>query len=141
MSILIPPPPHGKDESTQQDWFVRVRNAINKLGSSITWTFLDKTGSNLLDIETRNHSNLQNIQGGTHHLSSTDYTDLTDGGDSALHYHNIDRDRTNHTGTQPHTTITGGITITITTAKLTALGTNGSMTFENGILTAQTAAT
>lgn len=99
MAILIPPPPHGKDESTQQDWFVRVRNAVNKL------------------------------------------TDLTDGGDSTLHYHNTDRDRTNHTGTQAHTTITGGITVTITTAKLTALGTNGSMTFENGILTAQTAAT
>lgn len=37
--------------------------------------------------------------------------------------------------------ITGGITATITTAKLTTLGTNGSMTFTNGILTAQTAAT
>ena len=34
-----------------------------------------------------------------------------------------------------------GITATITTAKLTALGANGSMTFVNGILTAQTAAT
>jgi hypothetical protein len=34
-----------------------------------------------------------------------------------------------------------GITATITTAKLTALGANGSMTFVNGILTAQTQAT
>ena len=34
-----------------------------------------------------------------------------------------------------------GITATITTAKLTALGANGSMTFTNGILTAQTQAT
>jgi hypothetical protein len=34
-----------------------------------------------------------------------------------------------------------GINATITTAKLTALGSNGSMTFINGILTAQTAAT
>ena len=34
-----------------------------------------------------------------------------------------------------------GITVTITTAKLTTLGTNGSMTFTNGILTAQTQAT
>ena len=34
-----------------------------------------------------------------------------------------------------------GITATITTAKLTALGTQGSMTFTNGILTAQTQAT
>ena len=34
-----------------------------------------------------------------------------------------------------------GLSVTITTAKLTALGANGSMTFTNGILTAQTAAT
>ena len=34
-----------------------------------------------------------------------------------------------------------GITVTITTAKLTTLGADGSMTFTNGILTAQTQAT
>lgn len=47
------------------------------------------------------------------------------------------------TGTTVSGTIvpTGGITRTITTAKLTTLGTNGSMTFTNGILTASTQAT
>jgi hypothetical protein len=35
----------------------------------------------------------------------------------------------------------GGLSVTITTAKLTLAGTNGSMTFVNGILTAQTQAT
>jgi hypothetical protein len=34
-----------------------------------------------------------------------------------------------------------GLSVTITTAKLTSLGSNGSMTFTNGLLTAQTAAT
>lgn len=34
-----------------------------------------------------------------------------------------------------------GLTVVITTAKLTGLGSDGSMTFTNGILTAQTAAT
>jgi len=34
-----------------------------------------------------------------------------------------------------------GISATITTAKLTSLGSNGSMTFVNGILTAQSQAT
>ena len=43
--------------------------------------------------------------------------------------------------TIPYTDISGGLSATITTAKLTALGTNGSMTFVNGILTAQTQAT
>jgi hypothetical protein len=37
--------------------------------------------------------------------------------------------------------LAGGITATITTAKLTALGADGSMTFTNGLLTAQTQAT
>ena len=75
--------------------------------------------------------------------------------------------RGNHTGTQAASTITGlasvatsgayadltgkptlgtsaaesGLSVTITTAKLTTLGTNGSMTFTNGVLTSQTAAT
>jgi len=35
----------------------------------------------------------------------------------------------------------GGLSVTITTAKLTVAGANGSMTFVNGILTAQTQAT
>lgn len=34
-----------------------------------------------------------------------------------------------------------GLTVVIVTAKLTAIGANGSMTFTNGILTAQTPAT
>jgi hypothetical protein len=38
-------------------------------------------------------------------------------------------------------TSTPGVTATITTAKLTSLGSNGSMTFVNGLLTAQTPAT
>jgi hypothetical protein len=37
--------------------------------------------------------------------------------------------------------LTGGITATITTAKLTGGGANGSMTFTNGLLTALTPAT
>jgi len=38
-------------------------------------------------------------------------------------------------------TSTAGVSATITTAKLTALGANGSMTFTNGLLTSQTPAT
>ena len=38
-------------------------------------------------------------------------------------------------------TSTAGVSATIVTAKLTALGADGSMTFTNGLLTAQTAAT
>jgi len=38
-------------------------------------------------------------------------------------------------------TSTAGVSATIVTAKLTALGADGSMTFTNGLLTAQTPAT
>jgi len=44
----------------------------------------------------------------------------------------------------PYSNVTGtptGLSVTITTAKLTTLGSNGSMTFTNGILTSQTQAT
>jgi hypothetical protein len=39
------------------------------------------------------------------HLTAAQLTDLTDAGDSALHYHASDRNRANHTGTQPAATI------------------------------------
>jgi hypothetical protein len=48
------------------------------------------------------------------------------------------------TGSWPNQTInssTTGLSVTITTAKLTTLGTNGSMTFTAGLLTSQVAAT
>lgn len=58
------------------------------------------------------HNGLADLQGGAsgeyYHLNSTDYTDLTDAGDSILHYHSSDRDRSNHTGTQSADTITDG---------------------------------
>lgn len=55
------------------------------------------------------HNDLSGLQGGTtdeyYHLTSTQHTDLTDGGDSTSHYHATDRDRSNHTGTQAASTI------------------------------------
>ena len=40
-------------------------------------------------------------------ISDVNATDLTDGGDTTLHYHSADRNRENHTGTQAISTITG----------------------------------
>jgi hypothetical protein len=48
---------------------------------------------------------------------------------------------TTASGARTNLGLGSGISITITTAKLTVAGANGSMTFVNGILTAQTAAT
>lgn len=67
--------------------------------AGLAWELVSKTGSNLTDIETRNHADLQNINTASYtHLSSTNATDLTDGGDSILHYHATDRDLANATG-------------------------------------------
>ena len=72
----------------------------------ILWDSLDFGGSNLTDIETRNHADLQNINTSSYtHLTAANHTDLTDGGDTTLHYHAADRARANHTGTQTLATI------------------------------------
>jgi hypothetical protein len=69
-------------------------------GGLLLWNSVSKVGSNLTDIVTRNHSDLQNINTAAYtHLSGTNHTDLTDGGNSVLHYHATDRDLANASGT------------------------------------------
>lgn len=101
--------PPRKDDRSFDDWMYRMWRRIAGT-ASIAWSIIDKTGSNLTDLATRNHNDLQNIQGGAaadyYHFTGTQHTDLTDGGDSTLHYHATDRARANHTGTQDTTTIT-----------------------------------
>ena len=113
----VPPPPTAtEDRGIWGVWHTQVKDTINSIGSSYPWTSLDFTGSNLTDLQTRNHNDLLNSQGG----------------DSTNKY---------HLTTAQHTAVNNGITVVITTAKLTVAGVNGSMTFTNGILTAQTQAT
>ncbi len=79
-------------------WFFQLTDFINNL----FFVSLNFTGSNITSIETRNHNDLQNFDGGTageyFHLNNTEYTDLTDGGNTILHYHDSDRDLANATG-------------------------------------------
>jgi len=72
------------------DW-AQLQNKPNSTVSAI-----DDTVTKVTTIETGAEVN---------NISDTDATDLTDGGDSTLHYHPSDRDRTNHTGVQPASTI------------------------------------
>lgn len=154
MTIRIPPPPLvTEDKSIWNNWYLAVQNALATLATSLKWSLLDFTSSNLTDIVTKSHQVLDSLQGGSsterYHLTATQHTDLTDAGDSALHYHSTDRDRANHSGTQTLATISdagtaasqSGLSVTITTAPITGGGATGSMTFTNGVLTAQTAAT
>ncbi len=56
-------------------------NSISVPANAIDWVFVNKTGSNLTDLETRNHNDLQNIQGGQaneyYHLTALQHTNLT----------------------------------------------------------------
>ena len=89
---LPKPPIHDQQFSYQwREWlrrtYVRVADAAQLL-----WEQIDTTGSNLTDIETRNHNDLQNFQGGTsaeyYHLTTTQHTTLTDGSNAdSLHTH------------------------------------------------------
>jgi len=103
MPINISPPPIStEDKTVWNTWYIRVKDAINQLGLNFLWTNIDFSGSSLTDIIDKKHNDLGSLQGGTagqyYHLTSTqasaisafnatDWTDLTDGGTSSLHYH------------------------------------------------------
>lgn len=161
----IPPPPtSSKDGTIWNNWYLSIKDAINNVRTDLKWVNLDFTGSTLTDIQSKSHQDLDSLQGGSsterYHITSTQataiaafndsqWTDLTDNGESTLHYHASDRERANHTGTQTLATISdagtaasqSGLSVVITTAPVTGGGTTGSMTFTNGVLTAQTPAT
>lgn len=174
--IKVPPPPlTTQDKSVWASWYIAIKDAINNLTLSLKWTLLDFTGSNITDVTTRSHQDLQNLQGGSsterYHITSTQataiasfnstqWTDLTDGGGTTLHTHTHNSNTSMQGGTAGEyyhltsaqlTGLTGGgstslhhhggLSVTITTAPITGGGATGSMTFTNGILTAQTQAT
>ena len=62
-----------------------------------------------LYITTTEKNKLANIEENAevNNISDANATDLTDSGDTTLHYHTSDRDRTNHTGTQAIATVSG----------------------------------
>ena len=83
MANKIPPVPVGSAPGSAfwNDWYEKLRNLINSGTISQLWSSLDFTASNITDIVTRNHNNLQGFQGGTageyYHLTSAEHTSLT----------------------------------------------------------------
>lgn len=78
MPGLPPPPAFDKPGSfAWLEWYRQLRSYVSQTGS-VPWNVVDKAGSNLTDIVTRNHNNLQTIQGGSsgqyYHLTSAEYT-------------------------------------------------------------------
>lgn len=143
---LAPPPPSG-DEMGR--WLFLLWKRLTATGQ-ILWSTISFSGSNITDIETRNHADLQNLDTTNYaHLTAAEVVDLTDGGDTTLHYHAADRARANHTGTQTLASISdagtmaaqnanavniSGGSATLTTLNLdktiTAGGTTGAQTID-----------
>ena len=63
---------------TLQEWLRKIQQLLGSVTGLIPWASIDKTGSNLTDIVTRNHNDLANKQGGTpseyYHLTSAQNT-------------------------------------------------------------------
>ncbi|MEB3213183.1 MAG: hypothetical protein VKL39_17665 [Leptolyngbyaceae bacterium] len=70
--VPLAPPPRGNDDQTDR-WLWLLWRRLTQAGQ-ILWASLDFGGSNLTDLETRNHNDLQSLQGGTtdeyYHLTS-----------------------------------------------------------------------
>ena len=81
MAVQLPPIPNNPitDVFVWRDWFYKVSQLLVQQ-ASIAWSSIDFTGSNLLDIQTRQHNALQNIQGGIasqyYHLSQAQYNSV-----------------------------------------------------------------
>ncbi len=151
MAIKLPPPPIQDNDLNQnwKNWFLKVKDLLTGV-SSLSWSLIDFTNSKITDILDRKHNDLQSIQGGTtneyYHLTSANYTDLTDSGDSTLHYHSSDRDSDNFTGTEwddltdsgyttlhKHEEVYGEMYVTNTTITVTVSASNTAYEVDNGL--------
>lgn len=97
------------------------------------------TGSKSGFMSSADKLKLDGIENGAevNNISDVDATDLTDGGNSTLHYHTADRNRANHTGTQTASTISDFAT-TVRATILTGLSTttNAVITSADTVLSA-----
>lgn len=121
----IPPPPiSSEDKTIWSNWYVAVKDAINNLRAGLTWSNLTFTGSNITDIVTRNHNDLNSISGGSsterYHLTSAQHSGLTGGSQTTLHTHTHNSNTSMQGGT-------AGEYYHLTSAQLTGL-TEGSLT-------------
>jgi len=82
MADIIPPAPVNEAQSSYAwiDWYVKLVNFVNNQ-TNILWASINKAGSNLTDIVTRQHNDLQSVQGGgaseQYHLTAAQHTETT----------------------------------------------------------------
>lgn len=134
---LLPPSPIGQPpgNSFWNDWYEKLRTIVNTGAISIAFNNITGKPTTLAGYGITNGQTLLVDSAGLRAALS----DETGTGLAVF----------NQTPTINAVNLTGGVsvggtpglTVVVTTAKLTSGGTNGSMTFTNGILTAQTPAT
>lgn len=101
-SYSLPPPPSGSQVESPEwkKWFFLLQQYLG----------------GLLPLS---HEDLSGLQGGTtnehYHFTSAQHTDLTDSGDSTLHYHATDRDLANATGNLAVARLNNGTGATVAT--------------------------
>lgn len=80
MAIQLQPPPYQSAQGASQ-WASWYREVNVLVAGAFLWTNFDFTGSNLTDLVTRNHNDLQTIQGGTaaerYHLTQAEQSVAT----------------------------------------------------------------
>lgn len=82
MADILPPAPINELPNSYGwiDWYVKLRNLINET-NNLPWASVNKAGSNLADLQTRNHNDLQSVQGGSagqyNHLTNAQHTEAT----------------------------------------------------------------
>ena len=146
MAKLAPPPPTNQDVASRQfrDWFYSVFQFINQqtgtLGTmayenansvAITGGSIGGVGISGSTVNSTPIGATIPSTGNFTTLSASVPIPITSGGTGA----------NTASGARTNLGLGSGLSVTITTAKLTVTGTNGSMTFTNGILTSQTQAT
>lgn len=99
MPQKLPPPP-PVDSARFNDWLQRFYK--QSVGDEVA----PEVESSEVSAADLNHAQLANLDSGTYsHLTSAQRSELTGTGNSTLHYHDADRARTAHTGTQSASTI------------------------------------
>lgn len=99
----------GTDYNTE--WVASGGGAVDSVNSQTGVVVLDQDdigdGATYKQYSQTEKTKLAGIETGAevNNISDANATDLTDAGDSALHFHSSDRNRSNHTGTQTASTI------------------------------------
>jgi hypothetical protein len=128
MAVKLPPLPIGlaPGSSYWNDWYEKLRTYVDQITTSVDWSIIINKPTTLTGYGITTTGTGIAVQQNSPSLITPDIGAATATSVNSAAY---------------SVSGTPGISVVITTAKLTVAGANGSMTFNNGILTAQTQAT